>query len=125
MRDNMDFILSARQLRGARNFLGTTLIELAEKLDVSKATVSNWEKDGYVIPTQRNSQLINYFKKKGVAFVPGGAFVITNEANEIQILKGYEGLKGLFTDVYEYYQENPNAECFVFRGVGKGLFSVY
>lgn len=109
----MDLILTAKQFRGARSYLGLSQTELAKIVGVTKNTVSNWEKESYPIPVQKNRQIISFFLKKGIQFTPGGAF-IEKEKNEMETLKGYYGLKRLYDDIYEGYAINPLMDCYVF-----------
>ena len=109
----MDFILSARQIRSARSYLGFTQEKVAKSLNVTKATIANWENENYSIPLVKCKQIIEYYAKYNVEFIQGGAFIVRDN-NEIVVLKGDEGFKKFFDLVYKYCISSPSQRCCVF-----------
>jgi transcriptional regulator with XRE-family HTH domain len=94
----MNAMLTSRQIRAARGLLGWSGDELADKVDVTRATLSKIESD-LVQPQERTvARISEVLDKHGVEFLEGDG--VRMRQQEVRVFSGKTGYRQFLDHIY-------------------------
>jgi transcriptional regulator with XRE-family HTH domain len=109
--------VSSAQIRAARGFLGWTQSDLADRCDLTKATIANIENNKHHLTTKTAKKIADAFNNANIEFL--GSDGIRNKTDLINVWDGSEGFLRLLQDVYDSVKNNGG--CVKTSGVDESL----
>ncbi|RST64172.1 XRE family transcriptional regulator [Candidatus Aquarickettsia rohweri] len=104
MNKNGDQILiSSAQVRAARGLLNWTQSELANRCNLTKATIANIENEKHHLTSKTANKIHNAFTNAKIEFLVNDG--LRNKVDIIKTLDGKDGLLYLLNDIYESVKE--------------------
>ena len=91
--------ISSAQVRAARGLLNWTQSELAERCDLTKATIANIENEKHHLTSKTATKIFQAFSNAKIEFL--GNEGLRNKMDVIKTLEGRVGLTILFDEIYE------------------------
>jgi len=122
---------SVDDLRAARSYLNLSQDELGKFVGLSDRAIGNAEMQKFNLNNENKRRLIDFFKTRGIEFLPGGGFRPFHST--VFILEGSEGVKNFFEDVLEtakkeggeFLVSDVNEEEFVGASEKAGIIETY
>jgi len=93
-------MITGRQVRAARGFLGWSRKDLAKRSGVAAVTINQIEEEKVQPREGTLSDLIRVFNENGIEFIEHSGVRIKPEG--VEVLIGPKGLSHFFVDVYEH-----------------------
>jgi transcriptional regulator with XRE-family HTH domain len=103
--------ISGDQLRSARNFLGWTQQDLADRLNTVVQTVAKWEASLYAMPKKRSLEITRLFQQHNLHF--NEDIGIFKCAAHVEHYRGAEALKKLFNTMHLELSLSKSKEVYV------------
>lgn len=96
-------MIEPRQIRAARALLNWSQTDLAKASGVATSSIKNIENEITVARRDTLSQIVEAFESNGVEFFSDGG--VRPRHREVRVLKGTQGFKDFFDDVYQVVQK--------------------
>ncbi len=98
-KSNDQVMISSAQVRAARGLLNWTQSELADKCNLTKATIANIENDKHHLTSKTANKIHQAFKSARVEFLINDG--IRSKFDIVKTLDGREGVIYLLNDIYD------------------------
>ncbi len=98
-KSNDQVMISSAQVRAARGLLNWTQYELADKCNLTKATIANIENDKHHLTSKTANKIHQAFRNAKVEFLINDG--IRSKFDIVKTLDGREGVIYLLNDIYD------------------------
>ena len=102
-------MINGKQCRAARALMDISQSELAERIDLTRLTIANFEK-GEKISLNSMESITSFFDNNSIVFLPNDG-VAAKPVDEVQKLYGREGFAAFMNDVYETVKKHGGEIC--------------
>ncbi len=107
-------LTNGKQIAAARQLLGWSQADLAERSGVSKPSIIRIEKDLYGVKHDSREAIQSAFEKNNIEFIEGNGVRENREA--LKIYKGQKGFQEFYDDLYETARDIGGDIC-LFNGI--------
>jgi transcriptional regulator with XRE-family HTH domain len=108
-------LTNGKQIAAARQLLGWSQANLAERSGVSKPSIIRIEKDLHGVKHDSREAIQSAFEKNNIEFIEGNG--VRENKQTLRVLKGQKGFQEFYDDLYETARDIGGDIC-LFNGVG-------
>ncbi|WPX96018.1 helix-turn-helix transcriptional regulator [Candidatus Bandiella euplotis] len=110
-------LISSAQVRAARGLLNWTQSELADRCNLTKATIANIENEKHHLTSKTADKIYQAFTEANIEFL--GNDGLRSKVEVIKVFEGKNGVHMLLDEVYESVKENGG--CVKVSGIDENL----